>query len=451
VTDDPPYVIAELREDQSGGFAPRGAAKQLWQTRDFETMVSGPAETGKTWGCLQYADALLWKYPGAQGVLCRKKYTYLIGSAVRTYLRVLGPQSPVTAYGGEKPQWFDYPNGSRMWVVGMDNPGKALSSERDFIYVNQAEELSLEDWETLGTRCTGRGAVMPYTRLFGDCNPGQPQHWIMGRKASGRLRMLESRHRDNPSLYADDGTVTPQGTRTIEILQSLTGARRLRLYEGKWAKAEGLVYEAFDAAIHVIGPDPVPHVRRWVAGVDWGFTEPGTIQLCGIDGDGRMYRVSEIYRSRKLIDWWVDRAKELHAEHRIETFACDPAEPAYIEAFRAAGLPVTEAFNDISPGVQGVQKRLEVQPDNRPRLQLVEQDPDGADEVLQAAKKPLGLIDEMDAYSWPKTREGKPNKEVPEDKDNHACDALRYAVAYVDGLGEQPVDFDSGGYVLVAG
>src|SRR6478672_216879 len=94
------YAIAELREDQEGGFCPRGAVKSLWQSRDFETIVSGPAETGKTWGCLQYVDALLWKYPGAQGVMARKTYAALVGSALRTYRRILGNETPVKAYGG---------------------------------------------------------------------------------------------------------------------------------------------------------------------------------------------------------------------------------------------------------------------------------------------------------------------------------------------------------------
>lgn len=445
-----PYYIAELKAGEKGGFAPRGAVKALWQSRDFETIVSGPAETGKTWGCLQYADALLWKYPGAQGVICRKKYTYLIGSAVRTYLRILGPDSPVRAFGGEKPQWFDYPNGSRMWIAGLDNPGKALSSERDFIYVNQAEELSIEDWETLTTRATGRGSVMPYTRMFGDCNPGNPRHWIKAREKAGKLKLLESRHRDNPSLYTDAFELTPQGERTMGILDGLTGARRLRLRDGKWASNEGLVYETFDAAIHVIPSSKFNRasIRRYVAGVDWGYTEPGAIEVFGVDGDGRMYRVAEVYYSRKLIGWWVEQAKRLASLYPIDTFSCDPAEPAYIEAFRSADLPAEPAFNDIAPGVQAVQNRLTVQEDGRARLYFVDGSDSEVDEVLTDAKKPSGMREEMDSYAWPKTPDGKPNKEIPEDKDNHGCDAGRYAVTLVDDTGAETASLDSGFYHL---
>lgn len=445
------YVIAELKLGETGGFSPRGALKELWKSRDFETIVSGPAETGKTWGCLNYVDALLWKYPGAQGVMVRKVLGTLVGSAVRTYLRIIGPNSPIRAYGGEHPQWFDYPNGSRLWLAGMDKPGKALSSERDFVYICQAEELALEDFETLTTRATGRGAVMPYTRVFGDCNPGSPQHWIMSRSKAGRLRMLESRHTDNPTLYDDAGNITEQGKRTMSILDSLTGARRLRLRDGKWAKAEGLVYEEFDRARHVISRAKFDslNIRRFVGAQDWGYTNPGVSQIWGIDGDGRMFLTREIYMSQRTIDWWIEEAGKLNAKYHPEAWACDPAEPAFIEQFRQSRIPVQQAFNDIMPGVSAVQQRIKSAGDGRPRIYVVEGCNEEIDEALAEAKQPLSSLDESESYSWPKAQDGKVLKEVPADKDNHGMDAWRYAVAYVDGLAGR-VELDDEWFMGVA-
>jgi len=401
--------------------------------------------TGKTWGCLQYADALLWKYPNAQGVMCRKVYSTLVGTAIQTLKRILGPDTPVKTYGGEHPQWFDYPNGSRLWLAGMDNPGKALSSERDFVYINQAEELSLNDFEILLTRTTGRGAVMPYTRVFGDCNPGPPQHWLKQRSISGPLKMLDSHHRDNPTLFTESGEITQQGKRTMGILSSLTGARRLRLLEGKWSQAEGLVYEGFDAEKHVITRKKFSEVsvRRYVFGIDWGYTNPGIIQVWGIDGDGRAYLTKEIFRSKRTLDWWILRAKELNQEYRPELVVCDPAEPANIEAFYNAKLPVIAGFNDISPGIQCVAQRLKDAGDKKPRLFMVEDAREEIDEALVEMKFPTSTREEMDAYSWPKSADGKPIKEVPIDKDNHGCDAMRYVMAQLDGLNGRIVQFES--------
>jgi hypothetical protein len=395
VTDTLPYVIAELAEGEEGGFSPRGAVRELWRSRDFETIVSGPAETGKTWGSLQYADALLWKYPGAQGVMCRKTYASLVGSAIRTYLRIIGPQTPIKTYGGEKPQWFDYPNGSRLWVAGLDNPGKALSSERDFFYFNQAEELLIGDWETCMTRTTGRGAVMPYTRMFGDANPGPPNHWIIQRRDEGKLRLIESRHEDS------------------------------------------------DRAVHLMGSGDLPTIRRHVGSIDWGFTNPGIAQVWGVDGDERMYLRREIVRTKQTIDFWVEQVRGLHAEFDVETFACDPAEPSYIMQMQQAGVPAQPGFNDIEAGINAVRQRLERAGDRRPRLFLCNDALRDRDEHMEAEKLPIGLSAEMDAYSYPKGSDGKPIKETPVDRDNHSCDAARYAVAYVERLdGESlPLDF----------
>lgn len=427
-------VIEEHTRPGPGIYSPRGAAKVLWQSRDFETIVSGPAETGKTWGCLQYADALLWKYPGAQGVMARKTFASLIGSALRTYLRILGPDTPVRAYGGERPQWFDYPNGSRLWVVGLDNPGKVLSSEKDFIYVNQAEELNLADWETLTTRCTGRGAVMPYTRIFADCNPGPPSHWIKARESDGRLRLLESRHEDNPTLFDDCGEITEQGERTLARLDGLTGVRRARLRFGRWVQAEGAVYEEWDAAVHLI--DRMPHGwEQWrkIRSADFGFTNPFVFQWHAIDGDGRLYLYREIYRARRTVTEHSRGIRRLsEGEHYEATVADHDAEDRATLAEN--GIETQPAFKAISPGIQAVQKRLQKAGDGKARLFVLRSALVERDEDLFDAGKPISTAQEFELYIWPKGADGRSMKEVPVDDNNHGMDALRYAVAYVDRL-----------------
>jgi PBSX family phage terminase large subunit len=443
------YAIAELKDTETGGFAPRGAVKTLWQSRDFETIVSGPAETGKTWGSLQYADALLWKYPRAHGVMLRKTYADLVASCLRTYLRILGPDTPVKAYGGERPQWFDYPNGSRLWVAGLDNAGKVLSTERDFFYVNQAEETTLEDWETMTTRATGRGAVMPYTRVFGDCNPGPPQHWIRQRQSSGRLRLIESRHEDNPTLYDDTGHITAQGVRSISVLDALTGARKQRLRYGKWAQSEGAVYEDYDEAVHLIDPRDFPADWRRIRCVDFGYTNPFVCQWWAIDPDGRMYLYREIYKTRTLVE---DHAKEilrLSGDEKYEATISDHDAEDRATLHRH-GIYTVPAAKAITPGIEVVSARLKKAGD-RPRLFLVRNAVVERDERLADSKLPQCTTEEIGDYSYPKGVDGKPVKEDPIKVNDHGMDAMRYAVAYIDGLGEtvDPSVLDNGAGVSV--
>lgn len=411
-----------------------GASAELFNLKDSQLIISGPAETGKTIACLHLLDSLAWKYPGMQGAIIRKTYRSMPGSVLQTYeKKVLTEGDGVTKRGGEKPEWFDYPNGSRLWIGGMDNPAKVLSSERDVIYVNQAEELTLDEWETLTTRATGRAGNMPYAQVIGDCNPGAFSHWIKGSANDGKLRLLESRHEDNPTLF-DQQTkqITPQGERSLEALDRLTGVRYLRLRKGLWAAAEGSVYDTFDRAKHIA--DSMEGVVRYVAGVDWGFTNPGVIQVWGIDGDKRMARAKEIYRTKMTIDWWIAQAQQVKKDHKDVVFICDPSEPGYIKQFRNAGLNVVEAFNDISLGINNIQQRLVVQKDGRPRLVFLRGGLLDRDEELARSHKPTCAEEEMEAYIWPKGADGKPLKETPVDDNNHAMDAMRYAAAYVDNL-----------------
>lgn len=414
-----------------------GNTAQLFRAKEPQVIISGPAETGKTMACLHLLDSLAWKYPGIQGAIIRKTYRSMPGSVLQTFeKKVLTSEDGVTKRGGEKPEWFDYPNGSRLWIGGMDNPAKVLSSERDVIYVNQAEELTLDEWETLTTRATGRAGNMPYAQVIGDCNPGSFSHWIKGSASDGKIRLLESRHEDNPTLF-DQTTkqITPQGERSLEALDKLTGVRYLRLRKGLWAAAEGSVYDTFDRAVHIV--DEAPDAKQHIAGVDWGFTNPAVIQVWGIDGDKRMARVRELYRTQKTIDWWIIEAKKLKEEFKIKTFVCDSSEPGYIQQFRNAGLPVSEAFNDISLGIDNVQQRLRVAEDGRPRLVFIRGGLLDRDEALASIHKPTCAEEEIEAYVWPKGADGKSLKEIPVDDNNHGMDAMRYAAAYLDDLGKR--------------
>lgn len=257
-----------------------------------EWLIAGPAETGKTFASLYRLDRLLRTTPKAQAALIRKVRSTIGPTVLVTYQRVLAMSgSGAVAYGGNGPAWYDYPNGARLWIGGMDDSSKILSGERDFIYVNQAEELTQDDWEVLSTRATGRGAVTATPMLFGDCNPGPADHWILRRKEAGALTMLESHHTDNPSLYDDGGVITAQGTRSMAALNRLTGVRKLRLRDGLWVGAEGQFFETWDEDIHVCDPFPIPADWPVWAALDYGFVHntafgvftryEGTVYLIG--------------------------------------------------------------------------------------------------------------------------------------------------------------------------
>jgi phage terminase large subunit len=444
-------------------FTCYGGARELWNlvvSGESQVMIHGPAETGKTISALNLIDWFCWNYSGLQVAMIRKVAADLWGSIIHDFEKsvINMPEgenetaSGITKYGGQKPEHYLYPTKSKIWVGGMDHPGKILSAQRDIVYFNQAEEAELNDWETISTRTTGRAGVLRPGRLIGDCNPGPSTHWIIALAEAGTLKMVKSYHQDNPTLFnPQTGEITAQGKISIGNLDKLTGVRYKRLRKGEWVAAEGVVYETWDPTVHANRLKTVAPIIYYFASVDWGLKNPGVIQVWGVDGDARMYRVEEVYQTGKLVAaskpedaWWVNKAKELQKKWNIKTFVPDPSRPDHIEVFENAGLDITPAYNPVDLGVQNVESRLVVQPDGYPRLMLMagSKDPD-KDPALADKHLPSCLEEEMEVYSYPKDKKtGTFNKkENPVEKDNHACDAARYACAFVDQLGENQFIF----------
>ena len=408
----------------------RGGNAALIASRAPEVIAEGPAETGKTFAACWKTHYNCREYPGSQHTLIRKVAANIPPTVLVTMKRVIG-DFPVNYYGGDKnPEQIIYPNGSTIWLAGMDKPGKALSGERDTIQVCQTEELSIDDWETLTTRTTGRGAVMPYTQLFGDCNPG-PARWIKDRAKAGSLQLIPTKHEDNPSLFTADGTITEQGKRTMARLDALTGNRKKRLRFGLWVTAEGAIYEEFDPAVHMIDADKVPEFVRRFRVVDFGYSNPFVCQWWGMDSDGRLYRYREIYETHRLVEDLTPEIIHLTGDEAIEaTIADHDAEDR--ATMEKHGIATTPAKKEVSPGIQKVQARLKVQGDGKPRIFFVRGALVKIDQSLQEAHKPICTEDEIPDYVWAPTPDGKPNKEQPLKINDHGCDDTRYIVSHVD-------------------
>jgi hypothetical protein len=175
-----------------------------------------------------------------------------------------------------------------------------------------------------------------------------------------------------------------------------------------------------------------PSVAKVIASCDWGFTNPGCLQVYFVDYDGRMFLIHEVYRAKRTIDWWIDQAKALHKQYGIDRFICDPAEPGFIEQFKSANLPAEPATNDIIPGIHAVQQRLQAAGDERPRLMIYDGFQSEIDPWLMEQKRPTSTVQEFDSYVWALPKAGHWAKEKPVDEYNHGLDALRYAVMSVD-------------------
>ncbi|KKK59594.1 hypothetical protein LCGC14_3032820, partial [marine sediment metagenome] len=222
-----------------------------------------------------------------------------------------------------------------------------------------------------------------------------------------------------------------------------------RLRHGEWSSAEGVVYEEWDSAIHLIDPFQIPDdwPRYWA--VDFGFTNPFVCQWWAEDPDGRLYLYREWYRTQWLVSEHVvaiteavteivkiKPVKREWIEPKPRAIICDHDAEGRAQLVHALGIGTVTAKKAVADGIQAVKARLKVAGDGRPRLfvmrnALIERDP-----LLVEATKPTSTIEEVGAYVWDQ-RPGKPPKEEPIKKDDHGMDCARYMVAHLDPLGQK--------------
>jgi phage terminase large subunit len=91
----------------------------------------------------------------------------------------------------------------------------------------------------------------------------------------------------------------------------------------------------------------------------------------------------------------------------------DPSAAGLIADMRFAGLAANGANNAVLDGIQLVKSLLAVQGDGRPRLTI--------------SPKCVNLIAEFESYCWKEGRAGL--RDEPEKANDHAMDALRYALS----------------------
>ena len=413
-------------------YRPYGAAEKVWTCRDREILCDGPSRTGKTRGLLEKGLLAAMKYPGARILLIRKSRASMSETVLQTFEDHVLP-SPCP-WKGEASRGFrekyTLPNGSEIITGGMDHTLKIMSSEYDLILGFEATEFSESDIELLITRLSN--GKMPYQQIILDCNPAGPQHWILKRVASGKMTRFPSRHQDNPRWFRN-GEWTPEGMTYLSGLDSLTGARKARLKDGKWVSAEGIVYPEFDATVHII--DQMP--KGWESwpkrrAIDFGFNDP-FVCLWGAVQDDALYIYREWYRSGMIVEDHAAKILELSRGEGYELTVADHDREDR-ETLHRHGVETVPAVKDIDTGINGVKSRLLPGANGKPRLYILRSCLVEIDHDLQDKHRPTCLIDEMDCYAWKQHRDGN-SKDEPVDRDNHAADALRYLCASMNGGG----------------
>jgi hypothetical protein len=205
------------------------------------------------------------------------------------------------------------------------------------------------------------------------------------------------------------------------------------LYQGHPVAKAGRIYSEFDPVRHVLRHSEIErqwkngtrwNFRRVVVGCDFGMVHPGAMIVVGVTGTGTMVVLHEEVHPGMLFaersdggrPGWLFVAKDLYTNYKPETWACDPSEPWNIstlnECFdRYPGTVVVNADNDMAEGIR------------RTKVAMVG---DGKTPRLIVSDRCSTLIRQLSTYSY-RAVAGQ-QTERPQETDDDACDAFRYAV-----------------------
>lgn len=216
---------------------------------------------------------------------------------------------------------------------------------------------------------------------------------------------------DNPHIPVDE---------IEKAKRELPEDRFAQEYLADFRKTEGLVYKEFDRTLHLytdedIKDKPINAVET-ICGVDFGYTNPSAVLEIVVDNDDSYWVKSEWYKTAKTNPEIIDYTRSL----RPRIVYPDPAEPDRIEEMRRAGLNTREVNKDIPKGIDSVRELFK----------------QGRIKIHKDCKN---LIRELETYVYPDKKDMHNPDERPVKENDHALDALRYALFMHSGRPTQAV------------
>ena len=345
----------------------------------------GGTRSGKTYNILLWIIFHYCYYnEGKTITIARKTFPAVRSSVMRDFLDILKGSDIYDQENHNKSNSEYVLNGNLVEFISMDQPQKIRGRKRDLAFLNEANELTYEDWQQIVFRTNGR--------IILDYNPSDTFHWIYDRVIP----------RDDASFYQTTYLDNPFLDQTI-----VDEIERLKETDEHYWRVYGLGERGTNRAqiFQFTTIQKIPDQASFLAyGLDFGFTnDPSALVGCYQQGDNLYFE--ELLYSTRLTNQDLDREFRKLGIGRYDEIFGDSAEPKSIEELHRMGWnikPTQKGTDSINAGIDML-KRYKIH-------------------ILGA-----NLMKEMENYKWLEDKNGNLlNK--PEDKYNHAIDALRYGV-----------------------
>ncbi len=440
-------------------YEPHERQREAHRAKERFIGYGGAMGGGKTrWGC-EEGLALSLEFPHNFGVICRQSGPALRMSTMESFFsQTLVPGSKMwQAVGAEFNKGEGLltlgVNGSKIWFTGLDadNTERIKSLELGWFFIDEATEVSEAIFQMFITRLRRSGVSSRMRKGLISANP--EAGWVKRRFVDQHLpdhRFVVALPADNPYLPEDYAS----------LFETLPDRWRRKYLLGSWDAASGLIYPSFDEKVHVVPWVEIPPHWKVVRGLDHGQRNP-TACLGAVvipDDKAELERVITPAGMEKRAAWLKNYptivcfrlyyAPGVVSEHKrwIKRMFEDIAKPGLVFAdpsiwgrdreklIEVAGketrreYSIADEYMEEPDGLRGLVRGTNLV---LPGLDRVETLLKGGHLFFMdhPSLQPLiGPAGEIRNYEWKEAKESLSMPEVPQDRDDHACDALRYLV-----------------------
>lgn len=418
------------------GF-PSERQREFFLSRARHTAYGGARGGGKSWAMRRKFILLALRYHGLNLLLLRRTLPELRENHLIPMQREL---YGFAVYNSAE-RVFRFPNGSRIklgYCDTMQDVYQYQGQEYAVIGLEEATHFTEEQMRFL-TTCnrTTRKDFSP--RMYYTCNPGNVGHAWVKRLFIDRL-YAENENPDDylfiPARIYDNKVLLEADPNYIRQLEALPEELRRAHLDGDWDVHAGQYFREFSRDRHVIEPFEIPSWWRRFRSMDWGYNDPCCVLWHAVDGENRVYTYRELYVRETRAGEVASMVLELSRGESISYTVASPdmwqkrgavlsgaggfEGETLAELFTSSGLSLTPADNSRVPGWNRVRDFLAVAPDGRPNWLCF--------------SDCRNLIRQLPALQF-----DQHNREDAADGDDHAPEALRYALMSRPHAGKQPI------------
>ncbi len=358
--------------------------KHLLKSDKKIIIEQGGARSGKTYNILLWIICVYCNQNSNKIItICRKTFPAIRSSVMRDFIEILRQNQIYNPehHNRSNSEYWLYDN--LVEFISLDQAQKVRGRKRDLLFINEANELSYEDWQQLIFRTSGR--------IILDYNPADEYHWIYDKVIPREdAEFHRTTFYDNPFL---EQSIKDEIKRLKDLDENYWRVYGL----GLQGSSQDNVFNNFQMV------DEIPDNAKLVSyGLDFGYSIDPTA-VVGVYKHDRDIYINEVMYERGLTNQDVaERLSPIVARNEV---ICDSAEPKSIEELYRMGInskPATKGRDSIQNGIDILKRHR-----------------------IFITTSSLNLIKEFKNYKWQVDKNGK-KLNVPVDKFNHLIDGLRY-------------------------